>query len=91
MNQKDERIVFHLTFLDLFYCFFFAWALQQQGGQKPHVKLEYVEGVLHRKLIFLNAPGDLHVEPHECVIFNDGARSLGCSRSEFRTYVSIPT
>ncbi|XP_025087686.1 tetratricopeptide repeat protein 17-like isoform X2 [Pomacea canaliculata] len=57
-----------------------------QGGQKPHVKLEYVEGVLHRKLIFLNAPGDLHVEPHECVIFNDGARSLGCSRSEFRTY-----
>ncbi|KAK7486422.1 hypothetical protein BaRGS_00022346, partial [Batillaria attramentaria] len=58
-----------------------------QGGQRPHVKLEYVDGVLHHKLIFLNAPGELHVEPHECVIFNDGSRSLGCSRSEFRTYL----
>ena len=63
----------------------------QQGGQRPHVKLEYVDGVLHHKLIFINAPSDLHVQPNECVIFNDGSRSLGCSRSEFRTYVSIPT
>ncbi|XP_076450500.1 tetratricopeptide repeat protein 17-like isoform X3 [Babylonia areolata] len=58
-----------------------------QGGQRPHVKLEYVDGVLHHKLIFINSPGDLHVQPNECVIFNDGSRSLGCSRSEFRTYL----
>ncbi|KAL8577739.1 hypothetical protein ACOMHN_065556 [Nucella lapillus] len=62
-----------------------------QGGQRPHVKLEYVDGVLHHKLIFIHTPGDLHVQPSDCVIFNDGSRSLGCSRSEFRTYVSIPT
>ncbi|XP_070200043.1 tetratricopeptide repeat protein 17-like isoform X3 [Littorina saxatilis] len=58
-----------------------------QGGQRPHVKLEYVDGVLHHKLIFINAQADLHVQPSECVIFNDGSRSLGCSRSEFRTYL----
>lgn len=61
----------------------------QQGGQKPHIKLDFVNGVLHQKLIFVQSPNDLPVEPHECVIFNDGSKSSGCNRPEYHAYVSI--
>ncbi|XP_041366225.1 tetratricopeptide repeat protein 17-like isoform X2 [Gigantopelta aegis] len=56
------------------------------GGQKPHVKLEFVDGVLHQKLIFVQSPGDLHIEDDECVIFNDGTKSEGCNQPEYRAY-----
>ncbi|KAL5007156.1 hypothetical protein ScPMuIL_015962 [Solemya velum] len=58
----------------------------QQGGQKPHIKLDFVNGVLHQKFIFVQSSTELPVEPHECVIFNDGSKSSGCSRPEFRAY-----
>ncbi|KAJ8299215.1 hypothetical protein KUTeg_023275 [Tegillarca granosa] len=61
----------------------------QQGGQKPHIKLDFVNGVLHQKLIFVQSPNDLPVEPHECVIFNDGSKSSGCNRPEYHAYVSM--
>ncbi|XP_067656212.1 tetratricopeptide repeat protein 17-like isoform X3 [Haliotis asinina] len=59
----------------------------QQGGQKPHIKLEFVDGVLHQKLIFVQAASDLHVEANECVIFNDGSKSSGCNQPEYRAYI----
>ncbi|XP_012940375.1 tetratricopeptide repeat protein 17 [Aplysia californica] len=60
----------------------------QQGGQRPHTKLEYVEGVLKHKLIFLQvSPSELQVEADDCIIFNDGTKSAGCNREEFRTYI----
>ncbi|XP_046360680.2 tetratricopeptide repeat protein 17-like isoform X1 [Haliotis rufescens] len=58
-----------------------------QGGQKPHIKLEFVDGVLHQKLIFVQAASDLHVEANECVIFNDGSKSSGCNQPEYRAYI----
>lgn len=61
----------------------------QHGTQKPHIKLDYVNGVLHQKLIFVDSPNDIQVEAHECMIYNDGSRSTGCSQEEFQTYVSI--
>jgi len=51
--------------------------------------LEFVNGVLHQKLVFVTSPNDLPVEAHECVIFNDGSKSSGCNQEEYRSYVSI--
>ncbi|OWF35392.1 tetratricopeptide repeat protein 17-like isoform X2 [Mizuhopecten yessoensis] len=59
----------------------------QQGGQKPHIKLDFVNGVLHQKLIFVSSPNELHVEADECVIFNDGSKSSGCNQPEYRAYL----
>ena len=60
----------------------------QQNGQMPHIKLDYVNGDIHQKLIFAQSPNEITVEAHECVIFNDGSKSSGCSRQEYRAYVS---
>ncbi|XP_060074042.1 tetratricopeptide repeat protein 17-like isoform X2 [Ylistrum balloti] len=59
----------------------------QEGGQKPHIKLDFVNGVLHQKLIFVSSPNELHVEADECVIFNDGSKSSGCNQPEYRAYL----
>ncbi|XP_062591170.1 tetratricopeptide repeat protein 17-like [Saccostrea cucullata] len=59
----------------------------QHGGQRPHIKLEVENGVLHQKLIFAQSVEELYVEPHECVIFNDGMKSSGCSRPEYKNYL----
>ncbi|XP_033752791.1 tetratricopeptide repeat protein 17-like [Pecten maximus] len=59
----------------------------QEGGQKPHIKLDFINGVLHQKLIFVSSPNELHVEPDECVIFNDGSKSSGCNQAEYRAYL----
>ncbi|BFZ05335.1 hypothetical protein BsWGS_08373 [Bradybaena similaris] len=60
----------------------------QQGTQKPHTKLEFVEGVLKHQLIFLQlAPSEMQIDADDCIIFNDGTKSAGCSREEFRTYI----
>lgn len=53
----------------------------------PHIKLEFINGQLFQKLIFAQSPNELTVRPEECVIFNDGTKSDGCSRPEFRAYV----
>ncbi|KAK3103819.1 hypothetical protein FSP39_022148 [Pinctada imbricata] len=60
----------------------------QQGGQKPHIKLDFVNGVLHQKLIFVQSTSELPIEPHECVIFNDGTKSVGCNRPEYKSYLA---
>uniref|UniRef100_A0A2C9KLB1 Tetratricopeptide repeat protein 17 n=1 Tax=Biomphalaria glabrata TaxID=6526 RepID=A0A2C9KLB1_BIOGL len=66
-------------------------AAQCPGNQRPHTKLEYVEGVLKHQLIFLQvSPSEMQIDVEDCVIFNDGTKSAGCSREEFRTYVSVP-
>ncbi|XP_048779550.1 tetratricopeptide repeat protein 17-like isoform X2 [Ostrea edulis] len=57
------------------------------GGQRPHIKLEVENGVLHQKLIFAQSAEELYVEPHECVIFNDGTKSSGCNRPEYKNYL----
>ena len=62
--------------------------LQSQGTQKPHTRLEIVNGILHQKLIFVDSPSDIVVNPTDCVIFNDGSKSAGCAREEFKPYVS---
>ena len=54
----------------------------------PHIKLDYVNGDIHQKLIFAQSPNEITVEPHECVIFNDGSKSNGCNRQEYQAYVS---
>uniref|UniRef100_A0A0B7BGE5 Tetratricopeptide repeat protein 17 n=1 Tax=Arion vulgaris TaxID=1028688 RepID=A0A0B7BGE5_9EUPU len=65
--------------------------LRVQGTQRPHTKLEYVEGVLKHQLIFLQvAPSEMQIDADDCIIFNDGTKSAGCNREEFRTYVSVP-
>ncbi|KAK0055172.1 tetratricopeptide repeat protein 17 [Biomphalaria pfeifferi] len=63
-------------------------AAQCPGNQRPHTKLEYVEGVLKHQLIFLQvSPSEMQIDAEDCVIFNDGTKSAGCSREEFRTYI----
>ncbi|GFO31147.1 tetratricopeptide repeat protein 17 [Plakobranchus ocellatus] len=58
-----------------------------QGSQRPHTKLEYVDGTIRPHLIFLQvSPSEMQVDAEDCVIFNDGSKSAGCSREEFRTY-----
>ncbi|XP_053384178.1 tetratricopeptide repeat protein 17-like isoform X3 [Mercenaria mercenaria] len=52
----------------------------------PHIKLEFINGQLFQKLIFAQSPNELTVRAEECVIFNDGTKSEGCSRPEFRAY-----
>ncbi|XP_064604076.1 tetratricopeptide repeat protein 17-like isoform X2 [Liolophura sinensis] len=71
---------------DSFFTAEFAGKLDEHGTQKPHIKLDYVNGVLHQKLIFVDSPNDIQVEAHECMIYNDGSRSTGCSQEEFQTY-----
>ncbi|XP_059157800.1 tetratricopeptide repeat protein 17-like isoform X2 [Physella acuta] len=62
-------------------------AAQCPGNQKPHTKLEYVEGVLKHQFIFLQvSPSEMQIDADDCVIFNDGTKSVGCNREEFRTY-----
>ncbi|CAL1533702.1 unnamed protein product [Lymnaea stagnalis] len=63
-------------------------AAQCPGNQRPHTKLEYVEGVLKHQLIFLQvSPSEMQIDADDCVIFNDGTKSVGCNREEFRTYI----
>lgn len=59
----------------------------QQGNQRPHIKLEFVDGVLHQKFIFMQPQSEIEVEDDACVIFNDGTKSSGCEKPEFRTYM----
>lgn len=60
----------------------------QQGNQRPHTKLELVDGTIRPQLIFLQvSPSEMQVDPEDCIIFNDGSKSAGCSREEFRTYM----
>lgn len=33
----------------------------------------------------------MQIDADDCVIFNDGTKSAGCNREEFRTYVSVPS
>ncbi|KAK6190158.1 hypothetical protein SNE40_002084 [Patella caerulea] len=54
--------------------------------KKPHIKLEFVDGVLHQKLIFVQSASDIHVEEGECIIFSDGTKSPGCNQDEYRSY-----
>lgn len=66
--------------------FISAQNLNQQ--QRPHTRLEIINGILHQKLIFVESPADIIVKPTDCVIFNDGSKSSGCTREEFKPYVS---
>lgn len=59
----------------------------QHGGQRYHIKLEIENGILHQKLIFSQSIEEMYVELHECVIFNDGTKSPGCSRPEYKNYL----
>nr|XP_022314692.1 tetratricopeptide repeat protein 17-like isoform X1 [Crassostrea virginica] len=61
--------------------------LKIHGGQRYHIKLEVENGILHQKLIFSQSIEEMYVEPHECVIFNDGTKSPGCSRPEYKNYL----
>ncbi|ESO91575.1 hypothetical protein LOTGIDRAFT_163300 [Lottia gigantea] len=54
--------------------------------KKPHIKLEFIDGVLHQKLIFVQDANDIHVEDNECIIFNDGIKSPGCDQAQYRSY-----
>ena len=62
--------------------------VQGSKQQKPHTRLELVGGILHQKLIFVESPSDVITNPTDCVIFNDGSKSSGCAREEFKPYVS---
>ena len=59
----------------------------QNMDRRPHIRLEVIEGVLHQRLVFDN-PGDMEIRPEECVLYNDGKKSPGCTREEFKPYVS---
>ena len=62
--------------------------MQAIQHHKPHTKLEINKGVLHQKLIFVDAPSDLRVSPTDCVIYNTGERSAGCALDEYKPFVS---
>ncbi|XP_052798048.1 tetratricopeptide repeat protein 17-like isoform X3 [Mya arenaria] len=59
----------------------------QSNGQPPHIKLELVKGQMFQKFIFAESPDELTVRPEDCVIFNDGTKTEGCSRPEFKAYI----
>ena len=61
----------------------------QDGGQKPHIKLDFVNGVLHQRLIFVSSPSELPLDSEDCIIFNDGSKSNGCNLPVYKKYVSI--
>lgn len=79
--QNNLEIFFKILYRFLF--------LLQHGGQRYHIKLEIENGILHQKLIFSQSIEEMYVELHECVIFNDGTKSPGCSRPEYKNYVSV--
>ncbi|VDI16436.1 Hypothetical predicted protein, partial [Mytilus galloprovincialis] len=59
----------------------------QQGNQRPHIKLEFIDGVLHQKFIFMQTKDEVNVDFDVCVIFNDGTKTPGCDKPEFKTYL----
>ena len=61
--------------------------LQTAAQYKPHTKLEIVNGVLYQKLLFGEREEQV-ITPSDCVIFNDGTKSEGCSQEEFKPFVS---
>ena len=79
-----------LGWMKLIYNYFDAFSLQNLNQQqRPHTRLEIINGVLHQKLIFVESPTDILVKSTDCVIFNDGSKSSGCTREEFKPYVSV--
>ena len=60
----------------------------QAPTQRPHTRLEVVDGILHQKFIFVEAVSDISVTDTDCVVFNDGSKTQGCSREEFKPFVS---
>ncbi|XP_071122223.1 tetratricopeptide repeat protein 17-like isoform X6 [Mytilus edulis] len=58
-----------------------------QGNQRPHIKLEFIDGVLHQKFIFMQTKDEVNVDFDVCVIFNDGTKTPGCDKPEFKTYL----
>ena len=63
---------------------------QTAGEYKPHTKLEIVNGVLYQKLLF-GEREEQEITQRDCVIFNDGQKSEGCSQEEFKPFVSSCT
>ncbi len=55
------------------------------AAERPHTRLWVSDGVLHQKLLYTDA---LVVNDADCVIFNDGQRTSGCARDEFKAFVS---
>lgn len=98
LKNSIVHILTYLFYQDVFCCKVYNsqlysfevwfWFLLQHGGQRYHIKLEVENGILHQKLIFSQSIEELYVELHECVIFNDGTKSPGCSRPEYKNYVS---
>ena len=67
----------------------FPFPRQTASQYKPHTKLEIVHGVLHQKLLFGDKQDEQQaITQQDCVIFNDGHKSEGCSREEFKPFVS---
>ncbi len=86
MRQLQKNVTMWDIFENIYMIFCQQNAVSQQ---KPHTRLEIINGVLHQKLIFVDSPSDIVVSPTECVIFNDGSKSSGCAREEFKSFVCI--
>ncbi|CAH1785951.1 unnamed protein product [Owenia fusiformis] len=55
----------------------------EHPNQRPHIKLEYHEGLIHQKLVF-TSKDDIIVMDDDCVIFNDGTKTTGCEKKEYQ-------
>ena len=60
--------------------------VQTAHHHKPHIRLEVVDSVLQQKFIFVEPNTELELGPSECVIFNNGHKSQGCSQEVYKPY-----
>ncbi|KAK2174533.1 hypothetical protein NP493_797g01042 [Ridgeia piscesae] len=60
--------------------------IEMSQHYQPHTRLEVIDGNLHQKYIFVDSVNDIHPGPEECIIYNSGERSPGCSTSQFKPF-----
>ena len=56
--------------------------------QKTHTRLDIVDGMLQQKLIFIEDSDEMKHNTVDCIIYNDGSKSDGCTSEQFELYVS---